>query len=145
MNETESNEIIEDTILTFDQWLENVEKMQRLLPSAHNTFLDIPSVKYLAPVVSGFMSMPVGVYQGQTLTCKTMQCDDISEARSYFANLGKPVILYQALWCPTWPLFKGNHQDTFEPIEFDPPKFASALMIKSSNHWRIRFAIVGEG
>jgi hypothetical protein len=143
MNDTQ--EILDDTTLTFDQWLENVEKMQRLLPSAHNTFLDIPSVKYLETVVAGFMAMPVGLYQGQVLTCKTMRCDDISEFRSYVTNLGKPVILYQALWCPVWPLFKGNHIDTFEPVDFDPPKFASALMPRESNHWRIRFAVVGEG
>ena len=145
MNETESNEIIEDTTLTFDQWLGNVEKMQRLLPSAHNTFLDIPSVKYLESVVAGFMSMPVGVYQGQILTCKTVKCTDISEFRTYVANLGKPVILYQALWCPKWPLFHGPHSETFEPVEYDPPRFVSALMPSEDNHWRIRFAIVGEG
>ena len=144
MNETESNEII-DTTLTFDQWLENVEKMQQLLSSAQNTFLDIPSAKYLETVVAGFMSMPVGVYQGQTLTCKTMKCDDISEARSYFANLGKPVILYQTLWCPSWPLFHGHHQETFEPVDFDPPLFTSACIPTESQHWRIRFAVVGEG
>lgn len=137
MNETESNEII-DTTLTFDQWLENVEKMQQLLSSAQNTFLDIPSAKYLETVVAGFMSMPVGVYQGQTLTCRTIQATDISEFRTYVANLGKPVILYQTLWCPSWPQFVRGNPETFEPIVLDTP-------IISKSFWRMRFAVVGEG
>ncbi len=137
MNETESNEII-DTTLTFDQWLENVEKMQQLLPAAQNTFLDIPSVKYLETVVAGFMSMPVGVYQDQILACKTVKCTDISEFRTEVANLGKPVILYQALWCPSWPLFHVANPETFEPVVMDPPMIAESF-------WKMRFAIVGEG
>ena len=133
-----TQEIIDDTTLTFDQWLENVEKMQKLLPSENNTFLDVPSVKYLEPVVAGFLSMPVGVYQGQVLTCRTIKSTDISEFRTYVANLGKPVILYQALWCPSWPLFLVANPETFEPVVMDPPMI-------SDPYWKMRFAVVGEG
>jgi hypothetical protein len=125
-----------DTTLTWEQWLERVEDMNTKSTMADRSYIDIPSAKYLEPVVAGFMGAPVAVYQGQPVMARTRKVDDISEFRTYIATLGKPVILYQTIWCSAWPAFVAMNPDTFEPVAMDPPMITESF-------WKIRFAIVG--
>lgn len=126
-----------DTILSWEEWLERVEDMNtgELAITDTRSYVDVPSAKYLEPVVAGFMGSPVSIYQSLPVCAKTMKVTDISEFRTYIATLGKPVILNQPIWCHSWPAFVTMNPETFEPVAMDPPMITEPF-------WKMRFAIV---
>ena len=126
-----------DTTLTWEEWLERVDDMNTKSAMNDHSYIDVPSAKYLEPVIAGFMGAPVAIYQDKPVCAKTARVNDISEFRTYVANLGKPVILYQTIWCPAWPAFVTMNPMTFEPEAMDPPMITESF-------WKMRFAIVGD-
>lgn len=111
-------------VKSFDEWYDKVFDIQ----NSHLYFpeiIDQKGIEYLSksPGMKGFMTGPVAVFEGKTLTAVTRKVLDISEFRDYIAD--KSIFLYNVIFYPNFPVYAEIDQSTFIPTYIDKPYISS--------------------
>lgn len=111
-------------VKSFDEWYDKVFDIQ----NSHLYFpeiIDQKGIEYLSksPGMKGFMTGPVAVFEGKTLTAVTRKVLDISEFRDYIAD--KSIFLYNVIFYPNFPVYEEIDQSTFIPTYIDKPYISS--------------------
>jgi hypothetical protein len=106
--------------------------------STYHEWVPVHAGKYLEPVLTGYMTAPVGVHYGKPMEARTITTEDLVEFRQQCASWiaeGKLVFLYMAIWYPSQHVFYKADPATYEPVECDPPVFIEGK-------WKIRYALL---
>lgn len=135
-NTLETIKITDTTVGLFD-WAKVMA--ETTIPAAEfHAWVPVHAGEYLEPVLTGFMTGPVGVYNGRSLEARTVVVNDIVSFREKVAKWmteGKKVFLYMPIWYPSQHVFKKLDPVTFDPVECDPPEWIEG-------RWKIRFAVL---
>ncbi len=109
-----TNHEIEDSTVTFYTWVETM---------SDQPLIDIGTANFLKDSISGYMTSPVGVYNGKPITAKTRRADSILKVKETFNKLNKenPVFLYMVMYQP-----------------------AGMVYVMSEAFWLIRYATLNE-
>ena len=128
---------ITDTTVGLYEWAKVMSDDKCPATYAH-AWIPIHAGEYLEPVLTGFMTGPVGIYNSKPLEAKTVAITDITAFREEVAKWmaeGKKVFLYMPIWYPGQHVFKKLNPETFEPVDCDPPEWIEG-------QWKIRFAVL---
>ena len=119
------------------EWATKVESMKNAETTFHE-WVPVHAGKYFEPVVTGYMTGPVGFHYGKAMEARTITTTDIVEFRdqcgAWIAE-GKQVFFYMAIWYPSQHVFFKADPTTYEPVECDPPVFIEGK-------WKIRYALL---
>ena len=135
-NTVETLKITDTTVGLFD-WAKIMADDKSPAVYAH-AWIPIHAGEYLEPVLTGFMTGPVGVYNSKPLEAKTYAVADITKFREELAAWmveGKKVFLYMPIWYPGQYVFKKLNPLTFDPVDCDPPEWIEG-------QWKMRLAIL---
>lgn len=128
---------ITDTTVGLFEWARVMS--ETTIPAAEfHAWVPVHAGEYLQPVLTGFMTSPVAIYNSQPLEARTVVVKDIREFREEIASWiaeGKKVFLYMPIWYPSQYVFKKLDSITFDPIDCDPPEWIEG-------RWKIRFAVL---
>ncbi len=125
-----------NTTVTFEEWKHSIAAIK--LDGHQLQTIRQDAAWYLIPVLAGFMTAPVGMFNNQTIVAKSVKVDDIVEFRAELAEMvaaGKQILLYMPIWVPANVVFDKIDPATFNVIHCDPPE-------KTEAYWKIRFAEV---
>ena len=122
------------SVVNLREWAENLDSMQESLPyETYHAWIPVHCAQYLEPVLTGYMTGPVGFYDGQPLSARSVKVDNIEEFRATLAGIGKPVFLYTPIWIPSQYVFK-TINESGDVVDCDPPQYIEGF-------WKIRYAV----
>lgn len=133
MNEVE-NPIVNTTV-DKDTWSKVLESTKQTIEFLPGAYYDFDGVNYLSPVIDGYMTAPVAVYNGKPIEAKTMVFADISEALSTLISNGDRIIMYMLIYIPSHPVYSGIDEETYMLRQLDTPTIREGA-------WKMRFASV---
>jgi hypothetical protein len=123
------------------EWAEKAAKMSQNAADTHfHEWVPVHAGKYFEPVVTGYMTAPVGFHYGKAMEARTITTTDIIAFRDQCATWiaeGKQVFFYMAIWYPSQHVFYKADPTTYEPVECDPPVFIEGK-------WKIRYALLDQ-
>ena len=132
MNEKEKTVV--STTVSKDEWLATIKDIPISgIPDIESAFYDFQGVDYLDPIIEGYMTSPVALYDANCIAARTSKFTDISEVMSYMLNNGNRIIMYMLVFYPGKPIYSTMDATTFTPIPLDKPNV-------SSGHWIMRYA-----
>ena len=130
MNEIE--ETTKYTTVSKDQWLKMIAEARKTIEFMPGAYYDLHGVDYLAPVIDGYMTAPVTVYNGKPIEARSVIIDDIGDALKMMMDNGDRIVMYMLIFMPSMPVYTKLDEETFTNIPLDKPHV-------TTGKWKMRF------
>lgn len=114
---------MKNTTVNKADWLKTLdtESGKRVLESLPGSMYDLKGVEYLEPVIEGYMTQPVAVYNSKPIEARTLTFTNISEVLDNMLVNGERIIMYMLIWIPSMPIYDEISKETFELVKLDKP------------------------
>ena len=133
MNEIE--ETTKYTTVDKDTWAMMIAEARKTIEFITGAYYDLHGVDYLAPLVDGYMTGPVAVYNGKPIEARSVMIDDIGDALELMMNNGDRIIMYMLIFMPSMPVYSKLDDATFTNIPLDKPYV-------TTGKWKLRYALL---
>lgn len=131
MNDTE---IVKDTTVPFDSWFDDwlLKKYEKHNKNAIEHILSAMLYLKESPAIVGFLKHPTGYYQNKKIEACSRRADCLTEAKDYFDNCNKKIIMYDVMHIPSvWV------KSTVNPISMKVEEVNEPFMSKEI--WILRY------